>query len=419
MSCRRRAVAGVVLALGISAAAWAEAPGSLPDLNGDVPLAAAIRRGEGQLPAIRAAESRVLQARFKLDAARALLNPQVTVQHGVGNNTGGLDEDLIISQTIELGGKRGARISQALAELRRAEADLLALRAKSSFEVRQAYLGVVVTLGETALARETLALAEQFHKTAVTQFQAGEVPQTEVVRAELELALAQRAVEDAEADVAIARVSLGSLIAADPTAKWSIAAELPPLTPPPDLDALRKSVASRPELVAARAQIEASSAAAIGARRAGNPDLFAIGTLGHFDQGGVSARAGIIFPLFDQGSLRATRRSAEAAIDENRALLADSQRTLALELDLAYARLTKARSRAVSIENDQMPKAKKLLSMAQEAYQHGLGSYLELLDAQRAYNGVAATLLRARADYALALADVDRAAGLPPAGGMP
>jgi cobalt-zinc-cadmium efflux system outer membrane protein len=310
-------------------------------------------------------------------------------------------------------------MSQALAELRRAEAELLALRAKSSFEVRQAYLAVVVALGEVALARETLGLAEQFHKTAVTQFQAGEVPQTEVVRAELELALAQRAVEDAEADVATARVSLGSLIAADPTAAWSIPAALPAPAPPPELDGLRKCVAARPELAAARAQIEASSAAAIGARRAGNPDFFAIGTLGHFDQGGVSARAGITFPLFDQGSLRANRRAAEAAIDENRALLADSQRTLALELDLAYARLTKARSRAVSIEHDQMPKAKKLLSMAQEAYQHGLGSYLELLDAQRAYNGVAATLLRARADYALALADVERAAGLPPAGGTP
>lgn len=382
-------------------------------------LGTAVQRAAAALPSLRVAEARVAQARFRLDAARAFLNPQVTAQHGVGANTGGLDEDLSILQTIELGGKRGARIAEAVAELRRAESELQALRARSSYEVRQAYLGMAVAAGELDLQRQSLGLAEQFLRTARTQFEAGEVPRTEVVRAELERAVAQRAVDDAIADVAAARVTLSSLIGGRPDETWTVSAALPPITEAPDLQMLHSELEARPELAAARAQIAGSEAATRLARRAGAPDFFVAGTLGRFDRGGVSARAGFTFPLLDLGSLRGNRRAAAAAAVESRALAQETTRTLLLDLDLAYQRLLKARSRALSIEKEQVPKAAELLSMAQEAYQHGLGSYLELLDAQRAYNAVAASRLRARADYALAAAEVERAAGRPPLGASP
>jgi outer membrane protein, heavy metal efflux system len=103
--------------------------------------------------------------------------------------------------------------------------------------------------------------------------------------------------------------------------------------------------------------------------------------------------------------------AARAAAEEQRANMELLRRTAAQEVETAYANWVAARRQAERLGGPQLERARRLRELAELGYREGQFSYLELLDAQRAYLTTFSHYLRAVAAANTAEAALERAVG--------
>lgn len=377
-------------------------------------LAHALELALSQGPVSREAAARGAAADAALSSSHALNNPSLSVAHGAGRNTGGLDEDILVTQTIELGGKRGARISQARSERDAAYADKAGTAADASFAVKSAYYEALRTDDDYQLAMNALEVAQRFAGAARTQYAAGDVPQSNVLRAEVEQSRAETDLASAETERRNQFATLRSLAGLPEASSIELTDRLtfsPVALRLPDLQAL--AATNRPDLRAARSLVESLRAALRLASAQSRPDLFVEGRRGSVDpsEPGSSVRAGITLPLWDLGRNRAEVTAARATLAEQQAKLEEATRTARLEVETALNTLTTAQKLVESFQGGRLERAKQLLDMAETGYTKGANSYLEVLDAQRVYANEQASYTHALASYNTALATLEHAVG--------
>jgi outer membrane protein TolC len=377
-------------------------------------LAEAMRLAQARSPLASAAEARVRGAGARLQGAGALAGPLLSIAHGVGQNTGGLDEDYLLSQTIELGDKRRQRVRAARAEHEAALAERAGTGHDLTFAAQSAYYEALRADAERQQAAESLTTAQTFATAAETQFQAGDVARSNVVRSRIELSRAEQALSAADTERANRYATLRSLTGLPNDAELTLTDTLT-FTPVayrlPALTAL--ALQNRADLRAARKTREARDAAVHGARAQSQPDLLLEARHSWIDPsvGGNSLRFGLIFPLFDLGRTRADARSASFALQEQEATLSETERTARLDVETALRNLEQARRVVESFQGGRLERSKELLDMAQTGYDRGASSYLELLDAQQVYRSERTEYARALAAYNIARAALQRAVG--------
>jgi cobalt-zinc-cadmium efflux system outer membrane protein len=374
--------------------------------------AEAVREALRTHPLVRAAEARLAASEARYRGTRAWLNPEATIQHGFGRDTGGLDEDIVVAQVIELAAKRVGRIGAALEQRRRAQAELTAAKVEVAFQARQDYLAVQEAAALRDQARANLALAERARATAEQQFQVGEVPRTQVLRAEIEVGSRQQALDEAEAELLSRTTTLNSALGRDLGMALAAADPLPePVTAEP-LSVWRSRAEDRPELLAARAELRARQAGLRTARTESLPNFVLTGVHADLrDLPGNSVRIGLVIPLWDFGAQRAKKAEARAAIAEQQAQVAEAVRQMELDVQVGYDQAVSAEARVRRYRSGQLDRARRLAELAQAAYEVGHSSLVELLDAQRALQETEAGYLKARADAARARLALERATG--------
>ncbi len=204
MHCFRRAA--VIAAISL---AWPRA-----GLSGErtLTLDQALALARERAPAVLSARARVDEARGRLVAASVLLRENPVIESGAGlrrSDRGDFVEaDVGLTQTLELGGRRGARIDAAEADVAHAGAGSEDATQRLLRDVAVAFYRVLYTderlrLATTAegLASETLRIAERRHA-------AGDVPILDVNVARTALA---RACSDMRAAEALRDAALGEL----------------------------------------------------------------------------------------------------------------------------------------------------------------------------------------------------------------
>ncbi len=379
-----------------------------------ISLAQALELATSNHPLSRQSAAGVARAEAQLRSARAAQNPTLSIAHGTGRDASGLDEDIILAQTIELGGKRAYRIRGAGADLSAAQYERIGTALDVRLSVQTAYYETLGAQDQYNLAAATLSVTKQFVEAAQTQFQAGDAPRSNVIRSQIELSRGQQTLTSAQTELDNRLAELCSLIGKPAGTKLTLTDKLSSTTTSyllPDLENL--ALQNRPDLMAAQAT-HASLAAAVQSKRAeSRPDLFIEGIRASVDPSveGAVVRAGITFSPFDFGQKHADVAAAEAAVAQQDAAIAEAQRTALLEVETAYRDLQQARTTVESFEAGRLTNAKELLGMAQTGYEKGASSYLEVLDAQNVYRNEQADYARALADYNIALATLERAVG--------
>ncbi len=384
-------------------------------------LADALARAAGSSPSLAAAAERVRQAEFALRGARAVASPEINLGRGFGQNAAGNDEDIILTETLELGGKAGARRGQAAAELTAARAAAAQVRSALTFQVKNAYYTALEAEAVATLDRELVEIADRFEKAALAQLAAGEVPRAQLLRSEIELATARQALLTAENDQFARRAALNTLLGAAPGGPLLLV-EPAPLSPlAVSAEALQRLSEQRPDLRAAAATLAARRAAARLAAAGGRPDLVLQAVHARLDQyPGNTLRLGFVWPLFDMGRQRAARGAAAAAEREQAANVEALRRQVRLEVETALHGLEQARRVVESVNSSILGQSRLLREMAETGYREGENSYLELLDAQRVYRTASTDALRAMTAYRVAEAALEQAVGVPlPAGAAP
>ena len=360
---------------------------------------------------------RLTQAKAQLDAAEARArqagvspNPELGLEvenfGGTGPYRGNRSTEttLVISQRLELGGKRSARVEVARAE--RDFAGLAYVRAGADLarDIRVAHAELRAAEDRAVLARENVARAQELTRTASLLVEVGRDPPLRKLRADALLASARA--EEAR--------TFGGLLAAQGLLATLTGVDDPELTAGDDADLLSRDTpnAERPSLDERLAQAERDAALARirVARAEGVPDI----------TGGIGVRR------FNEGRENALIASVSIPIpvrNRNRGGIEAAQSdSIASEANLAQTRLDAARMRrdaamAVGAADERLAalsgpglhQAEEAVRLAGIGYRAGKFSLIELIDAQTGLNSARLALIEARLDRARALAALARA----------
>jgi len=144
----------------------------------------------------------------------------------------------------------------------------------------------------------------------------------------------------------------------------------------------------RPDLQAAAAQVKAAEAGADAARAAGRPTISLTASSNRYNYSGINSNSSLVginlsVPLFTGFSTTYRVRSAEAQLDARNAQLEQVHLQVALDVWTAYQNLTTAtqslRTTAVLLDS-----AQQSAQVALGRYKAGVGSILDVLNAQSA-----------------------------------
>ncbi|MEQ4258150.1 TolC family protein [Pseudomonas syringae] len=310
---------------------------------------------------------------------------------------------VMLSQALELGGKRGARIEAASKGQDAARLELGRRGNELRAEVVQAFYAAARAQAGLELARQSRTLAERGLEVAEGRVRAGKVSPVEATRAQVQLAETDLLVRRAEtlkinSNRELARTT-GSPVASFERLDYN---DLSPGKLPPGaklLTALNQSA----ELRLAQTQIEQREAA-LGSERAKRiPDLTV--SVGSQYSREERERVNVVglsmpLPLFDrnQGNVLAASRRADQSRDLRNAV----ELRLRTETQSALDQWNTAAQEVESFDRVILPAAQRAVDTATRGFEMGKFGFLEVLDAQR-------TLISARSQYLESLATATEA----------
>jgi len=287
------------------------------------------------------------------------------------------------------------------------------------FNVRRAYFAARAQKDLIRVAEETLANHEK-HLAQIQGFVGvGTRPEIDLAQARTDIANDRVALINAQNGYAIAKSQLQQAMGVMGAADFEVADEwLGPIDgeDQPSERLVERALAQRPELVAIEKQREAQTLTARSLRGGYGPALSAIG--GAQETGttldsltfGWNVGAALTWPIFQGGVTAGQVREAEANADVSRAQL-EAER-LQVRFDVEQAVLTvKAAKAAIAASEDALTNARDRLRLAEGRYEAGVGSIIELGDAQVAAANAAATVVQAYFNLSTARAQLLTALG--------
>lgn len=406
----------VALAICIAGApaAWAQVtPAAAPPqsqtqtfLTPDTAIALALE----QAPRGAAARARLAAAGGAVDQADTSPNPEIGFELENFSGTGpyrdfrSSERTYSLSQTIELGGKRGRRTDAARAARDGAAADLALARLDLARDVRLALSEAVAASRQVALTQDGLRLAVAVQDGIRARVEAGREAPIQVSRADITRRQAQLALDQANRRLTIARQALAGLTGLSPAAinldeGWFTRIDADHAVTGGDGADLRRRQA---DVARGRADLSVEQAKAI-------PDVTLSAGFRQFREDGENAflvGVSVPIPIFD---------SNRGAIAKARADLVAAEADLAAErIDLdrrthaARANLAATRETARTLQDSIIPTAEQAFGLANEGYAQGKFAYLEVLEAQRTLVDARTDLINALQGFHDARAELDR-----------
>lgn len=437
----RLAFAVVVAALalapqGIASAETTTGPAPVPPVAGRVlTLDEAVAIALETQPQIQARLSDYAAARYRVDQALSPLLPQVTgswtaaraqnvsVSRGVAGAspprtvTSWSDSTVArisLSQLLFDFGKTLAATDAArkLAEV--ASEDVELQRQLIALAVKEAYTNMLfaqrlIRVNEQALERAQLNL-----RSAQGFFEVGTRPRSDVARAEVDVANARVDVIRARNAEQLARVALNTAMGIDVDTPTRIQDNLAYQPVQLDRTQLRaEALRERPEHRQARLQVDAAEAGERQAFRNFFPDITAGGFYGatRADMNEIwELNLALTWSIYDGGNRIARLREARANVDAARARVRALELDILREVEQAYLTVLEAEER-IQAAQAAVVSAQENFRLAQGRFDAGVGTILELTDAQLALTVAQNTEAQALADYKIALYRLDRARG--------
>ena len=316
---------------------------------------------------------------------------------------------------LERGGKRERRIE--VADNARAVAQLQLLNTTRTLlmDVQSAFIDVLLAKESLALAGENLKSFESIVNINTPRVRAGDLAKVELVRSQVAALQFRNAVRQAESKLRVAGNRLQSLmgrrlLSPDFDAVGDLRRESGPVTVE---DVRTRALELRPDLLALNRD-QARSQADLRLQIAQGKVDYTIGTQYHRQFWNARGNSlGIFFsaplPVFNknQGEIERARQEGQQIQAKIRAL----QNDIGTEVQNAYQQYGTAKVLLESFEKDMLVQAREVRETTLYSYRRGEASFVELLDAQRAFNDTMQGYNEARAEYARSLYLIDSISG--------
>lgn len=402
-----------------------------------LPLDEALRIGFSRQPALRQAQAGTEAARARTGQALAPLLPQVsgTASYDRSNDvTDASFAGLTSSSAREIYtarlngrllvwdfGQTWGRFRAAQAAESGQEASERGTRQGVAFDIRSAYFDAVASKALVGVARDTLANEERHLEQIRAFVEVGTRPPIDLVSERSNLANARVRLIQAENGYATSRVRVEQAIGAPDLGPWEV--EQSGIAPLPGEDAapevlLAEAIAARPDLVALERQVHAQELTVRAIQGGYGPSLgvsAGVGKVGarpnELDQTWTTSVT-LTWPLFQGGLTGAQAREARANETALRAQV--DQFKQAVRLEVEQARLgVRAGIATLGASEEAAQAARERLALAEGRYQTGVGSVLELADAQVALTTALGQRVQAEFQLATARSQLLRALGRP------
>ena len=362
---------------------------------------------------IQAARARTTAAEARPTIVSALDDPMLSpsLDH-LPFMLNGADYSITIEQQIPLSGIRGHRRASALADVDRLRAETNRTALDVSVEAANAYLMLQERRRTATLVSEQIAFARDVVSAANARYASGTAPQSDVLRAEVEVARLG----------AIARALAGEVRGAEAMVNTSLAidadAPVPPLTAlalplaVPSWTTIRSALTSRPEIAAGRAEVARADADVLVMRDMFKP-MATIRTGPSYtmtDGQGWMAMVGLSLPI-RRSKLNAGVAEAQAMRSMAEADLRAMTRMIEGDAAVAVSQLQAARDRRTALDTDVLPRARMAIEPAVASYASGQLPLVSVIEAVQALWLVQLDLIAADTQLGLAWARLGRAIG--------
>ncbi|OAI06961.1 MULTISPECIES: TolC family protein [Methylomonas] len=327
----------------------------------------------------------------------------------------GFDGDVVtleLSQLIELGGKRAARMEAASLTKQLADWDYETKRADVLTQVTQAFIDVLAAQQRLTLTQQIHELANQTTVTTSARVQAGKVSPVEETKAKVARASVQIELMRAQKELEAARKRLAAGWGSTTPRFEMVSGNLESIQAPASLDSLAQRLSKNPDLARWATEITQRQALITMEKSKAIPDVTAtVGASKYLMPNDYALVVGFSVPLpvFDrnQGRVQEAEHRLTKAEDE----LRSTEVRIATALNTAYQALDTAHSEIITLQQDILPGAQSAYDAAREGYRLGKFSFMDVLDAQRTLFGAKNQYLLALAEYHKSVANVERLVG--------
>ena len=322
-------------------------------------------------------------------------------------------------------GKREGTVQSARNTVEATRYDLTATASDVVLAVRQNFYTYLQARAVVRVREETVKDRELIVRQAQGFYEVGTRPRIDVARAESNLFNARADLIAAQNAVRIAWTNLKNSMGVVDFPERPLAEELTITPARVSLDEAKEAAfASRPELRSFQAQRKAQDEKIAVARRSHLPDILFNADYGRRNssrrregdpdtfplQPTWTVQLSFKIPIFE--GFRTTYKVQEALRNYHsiRAQEEDRRQQVALEVEQSYLRLLEAEERIKATEAA-MRAAKENLDLANGRYQVGVGTIIEVTDAQTLYTDAQTNHIRSLYDHKIAEAQLIRAMG--------
>jgi NodT family efflux transporter outer membrane factor (OMF) lipoprotein len=378
---------------------------------GDPQLSALITEAMANNPSLQQAQARIAAAGALAESKGAPLLPSVTADAGISRNLfpettiypspyGGnwyTEKKAFVNLGYELDvwGKNHAALEQAVSQAKAAQAAAQETRLVLASSIAATYNELATQYALHEILQRTVTQRESLQKITADRVRSGLDTQIERRQSQGSSAEARAQLVQSEGQITLTRQQLGALIGKGPDRGLQIT---PPRmavlkTPPLPAQLPLNLLGRRPDIVAARWQVEAASKGIDVSKSRFYPDINLSASLG-FDSllnanpftaaaKSISYGPAISLPIFEGGALRANLKGSYASYD---LAVATYNQTLNDAYSDVAKQLTGIHTidQQLPIRRDALDASQHAYDLAKERYRIGLTSQLVVLNAETA-----------------------------------
>jgi len=316
------------------------------------------------------------------------------------------------------------RIGQAAYSRRAAGAAYDQARAALSYNVKQAYYGLVKLQKALLVARAAVGQSEEQAKRARLMNQLGSLSRSDLLKIEVQLTQSRVNLLTAKTSLAAGRQALATIIgvSADVAADTLLAVPDTSAAVPPQDSLVERALTANPTYRSARDSYRAAALGSWSSWAGKLPSLSGSYSYGYGNNrqyrdweewkwhDSWSVSLSLSWNIFDGFGTEASIRQASAQKRIAEADLFTARQNVGGQVDQAYLALTAARE-GLSLVGTLLQQAEEDYRLTSERYRLGSASSLDLLTSQVTYNQAQQTVTNAICDYYLAEAKLRQVMG--------
>ena len=296
--------------------------------------------------------------------------------------------------------------------------DLIRVQNETALSVKNLFFTVLRNQAQVGVYQQQITADTESVRVTQARVTAGAAAQYDLLTAQTTLSNAQQQLSSSRNTLALAVVNLNNLIGITPSTRITLSEpQAPPLDQKFDADQLTQSAFRfRPEIkqsennvLIARRLIKLAGSSLL-------PSFSIVGTgnyNGHVANGSnstMSLSAVLGIPLYDGGATRAKVTEAQSDLRSQQITRDQLRQNVSVEILQALSNINDAQTRAASATVG-AAQAQEALRLANVRYQNGIGTILDVVNADAQLSQARTNSLNAQYDYQTSLAQLTRGIG--------